>query len=49
MEIFGFVEMFGGYTARGGGEEQCVCQQPGKSEMLVLEFYCRVKESENAG
>jgi hypothetical protein len=38
-----FVEMFVGYTARGGGEEQSVCEQPGKSEMLVLGFYCRVK------
>jgi hypothetical protein len=34
-----FVEMFGGYTALGGG----VCQRPGKSEMLVLDLYCRVK------
>jgi len=38
-----FVEMFGGYTALGGGEEQGVCQRTGKSEMLVLDLYCRVK------
>jgi hypothetical protein len=29
-----FVEMFGGYTALSGGEEQGVCLQPGVSEML---------------
>jgi hypothetical protein len=38
-----FVEMFGGYIALSGGEEQGVCQQLGKSEMLVLDLYCRVK------
>ena len=35
--------MFGGHTARSGGEEQGVCPQLGKSEMLVLDLYCRVK------